>query len=262
MAPSLSRGLRMQPIKPNELTGHVQRLREIFNLRFERKYGDTYQLDYDPHPGPLIDLRLKPNSCTIEVARDRGQLEPCAVLAEIDARRVLCSFFEAWRNGRKKGFQFENASMTFFLEFKTGETLTIKQMFRLEWDNWTLQEKPNKAAYPHWQFDPWLTASDTVRLDNLRSSFAEAEGEIAVFESAERRIREDDRHARSDRPDLGWFTQVHFPAIAPWATTPIESLDDAHHPQPHRCMPDSTTQLERWIDSALRYLKSELETYR
>jgi hypothetical protein len=151
--------------------------------------------------------------------------------------------------------------MTFFLEFEVNNTRTTKQIFRLEWENWTLQAQPNKAAYPHWQFDPWLTASDTAQLERLRSSFVEAQDEIAVFESAESQIQVDYRHSRRDRPDLGWFTRVHFPAIAPWATTRIKSLDDTRHPQPHRCMPDSPTQLEGWIDSALYYLKNEVTTY-
>jgi hypothetical protein len=251
----------MRPIKQHEMKGHVQRLREIFNRRFESRLGATYQLKPDPFLSPVIYLGLDANSCTVSAKSDRGKDEICAVLVTVGKKRILCSVFEAWKTSGKDRFQFDQASLTFFLEFDEGSTRAIRQIFRLEWENWQLRSPSNKAAYPHWQFDTWLTASDATGIERLRKNFIELEETVAVFESAERQIASDDAQRLSDRPDLGWFTRLHFPAIAPWAQSPIRNLDDPNEAHSHRTVPESPEQLEAWIDSALRYLQNEMAEY-
>src|SRR6478672_8972286 len=116
MALTLSCGPHMQPITRHNLGGHVQCLREIFNRRFECRYGDTYQLRNIPDLIPLtVPIVLIPNSCTVEVESDRGQQETCAVLVTIGTKRILCSFLEGWRLTGRKLFEFHAAAMTFFL---------------------------------------------------------------------------------------------------------------------------------------------------
>jgi hypothetical protein len=265
MALGLSRGRRMKPISQHILQGHLQRLREIFGRRFEAGYGGDFLLQPSNVAGPGLLLELQANASTIKVNSDREIREVAAVLSSADQRRVLCSFVEVWRIVRPKNpeYRFQKTGMTFFFGLKTGDEFNDKQIFRFEWDNWEHQEQPNKAAYPHWQFDRWLTASkiDESALATLREAFQTQEEqstdvEPAVFESAQEAIRQ----TRDRRPNLGWFTRLHFPAIAPWATDPIKDLEDTRY-QPHRCIPQSVTELEDWIESSLRYLKNEFETY-
>lgn len=205
----------MQPIDQHELRGHIQRLREIFNRRLEIAHGDNYQLENVPLLGPGIYLTLQRNSCTSDVTNDRGEQVVCGVLASMQTKRILCSFFEGWKLSGKTRVQFDKTWMTFFLEFTERGSLTTKQIFRLEWDNWQIQETKDKAAYPHWQFDQWLTASDMQAIEKLRKDFEipgiEPGETLMPFESAEEQLQID------RRPNLPWFTKLHFPAVANWA---------------------------------------------
>ena len=256
-------GRLMELVREHDLRGHVQRLREIFNRRLEPKHGDTYRLTTIPSFGNSINIGLEKNSCTSEVSGDRAAPEICGVLADTGSRRVLCSFLEGWSRKGKERFQFEKAAFSFFLEFEQDDGLAAKQVFRLEWDNWKVQNSPNSAAYPHWQFDRWLTASDAQQLDQLKNSLATpTQQEVVVFQSAKQQALADGQRARYDRPDLIWFTRLHFPAIAPWATDPIRHSDaDPKRDPSHRSLPRNITELEDWIESALRYLKTELIAY-
>jgi hypothetical protein len=248
----------MDPVTEHELRGHEQRLRQILNRRLQPSHGAQYQLEPIPWLSPTIHIGLQRNACTVDVAGDRARPGICGVLADRGARRMLCSYIEGWKPSRKR-FAFDKAAMTFFLEFRQGELIAAKQMFRLEWDNWQSNPAlPGNAAYPHWQFDRWLTASDAEQLARLRARFAAPEPEAIVFEGAEQQIQAADPQ-EPERPDLAWFTRLHFPAIAPWATDPISA--DAREPVSHRSVPQSLKQLEGWTDSALRYVSSEIEAY-
>jgi hypothetical protein len=246
----------MKPISQHAFRGHIQSLRQIFTRRFEARYGDSFELRANPIHGPGVSLVLQSNSST----NNAEQHEVCATLVTVGQKRILCSFQERWKLIRPKEpeYQFDKAAMAFFLAVPQGNDLVNKQMFRLEWDNWQHQEEPNKAAYPHWQFDRWLTASaaDDRNLVELRKAFEPSESDATIFESAAA------QQAGNilDRPDLGWFTRLHFPSIAPWATDPIKNLDDPRQ-QPHRSVPNSVRELEGWIDSSLQYLRNELKTY-
>ena len=175
--------------------------------------------------------------------------------------------------GRKRApeFKFDTAGLTFFLAIPTdGSTESFKQVFRLEWDNWEDQDPPNKAAYPHWQFDRWLTASiasdgtlEAVR-KSLESDGDEAADESQIFETAEQAIASGESGTKPEsRPDLRWFTRLHFPSNAPWATDPIkeDDIDLEELNQPHRCIPKTPKELEDWIRSSLVYLRNEIGTY-
>lgn len=252
-----------QPLNGHELRGHLQKLRQIFGMRFESKYGENFEPRSIQTAGPGVCFVLQENSSTVNVTNDLHEKEVCAVLATVGQKRFLCSFFESWKMIRPRNpqYRFNQANLKFFLGVGAGREPLQKQIFRLEWDNWQDHDPPNKAAYPHWQFDRWLTASDGDRDDvlELRESFKASDDKPMIFESAEQQGVE--RPIRAERPDLGWFTRIHFPSNAPWAIEPIKSLDDAREPQPHRTIPNCVTELEGWIDSALRYLKNELETY-
>ena len=253
-----------QPIRQRELFGHLQKLRQIFALRFKSTHHDNFEIKSNHSAGPGVYFVLQDNSSTVQVVNDRHANEVCAVLAASSKKRILCSFYEGWQISRPKNpqYQFARAALTFFVAVEQGQQSLKKQLFRLEWDNWLDQDMPNKAAYPHWQFDRWLTASDIsgVELSELRASFENSRSEALIFKSAKQQ-ETSDNGLRVCRPNLGWFTRLHFPSYAPWATHPIQSLDDPKAPQSHRSIPDSVTQIEDWINSALCYLKNELETY-
>lgn len=262
MALALSRGLSMNPISQHVFQGHLQALRNILGRRFKSQHGDNFELTANYIPGPGVSIVLQDNASTFNVVNEGGANRVCAVLATVGQKHILCSFYESWKiiRPRKPEYLFDKAGMAFFLAIPHGKDFVNKQMFRLEWDNWKHQDQPNKAAHPHWQFDRWLTASETgLGLVELRESFKGPEPEAVIFESAAAQAAQ--QFARNfERPDLGWFTRLHFPSIAPWATDPIKNLDDANQ-QPHRSVPNSVTELEGWIKSSLQYLRNELETY-
>jgi hypothetical protein len=127
-----------------------------------------------------------------------------------------------------------------------------KQIFRLEWEDWRRWSTQNCAAHPHWQFDRWLTASTDYNMETIRHSFREEAQGAVSFELVE-------EVSKPFRPDLRWFTRIHFPVIAPWATRQITDLRALE--QPHRARLNSLREIETWTDSALRYIKNELDEY-
>jgi hypothetical protein len=140
------------------------------------------------------------------------------------------------------------------------ETKPAKQIFRLEWDNWEIEDGPNNAAYPHWQFDTWLTASSAEERARLHKqlTIADADTTPLLFESAELQLHASEHSAEPDRPDLSWFTRFHFPSIAPWNDRPIL---DAEETPSHRSLPKTPTELETWVESAMRYIPAEVAAY-
>jgi hypothetical protein len=250
MGPPSIRGRSMRsPIEKSEFDRHLQRLRRIFDRRVEAKHGDNFRMSILPNRGGMTNVTLQKNSSTVDAINDLDRKEVCAVLKSSPKTSILCAYFESWQAAGKERLMFQNASMTFFLTFENRWSSTTKQIFRLEWENWQNQNPPNSAAYPHWQFDRWLTASDTNLLEDLRESLEGAPSEEFVFETAERQVER-------KRPDLGWFTKIHFPSNAPWATNPVPVLDVGV--QSHRSLPSSPKAIEDWLDSALCYLKGEL----
>ena len=248
----------MQPVSQHVLSKHLQSLRQIFGRRLESRHGDQIILKASNVAGPGVSFALQDSASTISVINDRDANEVSGILAAVGENRILCSFYESWRimRPKKPEYRFDKVGMTFFLTVAEGNEFLSKQIFRLEWDNWRHQEPPNQAAYPHWQFDRWLTGSDDRGLVELRESFERPRIDSVVFESAEQAI---ERPMRLGRPDLSWFTRLHFPSIAPWATNPITNLDDTSK-QPHRTVPNSIKELEGWIESSLQYVKNELES--
>ena len=240
------------PIEKSEFASHLQRLRRIFDRRVEAEHGDVFKMSALPNRAGMTNVTLQKNSSTVDAINDLDREEVCAVLISSSKQKILCAYFESWEAAGKERHTFQNASMTFFLNFGVGELSSTKQIFRLEWENWSNQDPPNSAAYPHWQFDRWLTASDTNLLEDLRESLESIQSKEVVFDSAEKQVER-------NRPDLGWFTKIHFPSIAPWATDPVPLLDAGN--QSHRSLPASPKAIEDWLDSALCYLKSELSAY-
>lgn len=271
MALSSTSGLLMKPISQHLFNGHLQSLSRIFGQAFLSRNGGTFILTTH-NIGGNVEVILQSNDNTLPLVNDREASVVCAVLYSGN-RKVCCSFFERWIVvGRKKApeFKFDSAGLTFFLAVPVeGNIDSYKQIFRLEWDNWEDQDPPNKAAYPHWQFDRWLTGSTPeAKLEALRKSLEsggdEATAEPPAFETAEGAIASSALGPKPEtRPNLGWFTRLHFPSIAPWATDPIKDEDiDLEEPdQPHRRIPKSPKQLEDWIRSSLVYLKNEVGTY-
>ncbi|MDZ4057750.1 MAG: hypothetical protein U1D69_12455, partial [Polynucleobacter sp.] len=239
------------PLSQKDFDGHLQKLRQILKNRAVGRQSDVFEFGATVSRGSNIDVHLKRNASTEQAVNDFDHEVTCAVLCIFGSRKILFSYYETWKQVSKTRYQFLQASNKFFLAYDRGEIGERRQIFRLEWENWQLSETPNKAAYPHWQFDRWLTGSDAQTREEIRASFQEQAGEM-VFDTAE-------AQARSERPNLGWFTKVHFPVSAQWAKDKIKSLDDLV--QPHRLMPESADELENWLDSALYYVANEVNVY-
>lgn len=146
------------------------------------------------------------------------------------------------------------------------ETIT-KQIFRLEWldrhldeSDWHLQA--HGAAHPHWQFDQWLTGSDEESLNRIKAEL-KAELKKDSREPRDFTKAELEQTGPTDqiggRPDLKWFTKIHFPAIALWHSSRIKSLNDPILPHAHG--PETTEQIENWTYSSLLYIKDQFQRY-
>jgi len=241
----------MQPIRPNEFTGHLQKLRQIFKRRVRAPSDEVFVFDPVPTRNGIVEVRLVRNASTSTAIDDFDREAVCATLANIDEKRVLCSYGESWNIAREGRYKFRQAAAIFFLAFGSPNDLRTKQIFRLEWENWLLQSERPKAAYPHWQFDRWLTASDAEDNASLRAGF-QASDEKA-FEPGPW------PDTPTVRPNLAWFTRVHFPVSAQWASRPINDLDQAE--LSHQSIPASPQELQGWLDSALCYVENEIKTY-
>jgi hypothetical protein len=240
----------IKSIDLRQLQGHIKKLESIFTERLVGRHGELFRIDILNDRHGTTNLSLQRNSSTKDARSDRATDEVCGVVVDLGKNSILCSFMERWSRFSQKLYQFRQVSLFFFLT--TSEKADVRQLFRLEWEHAAADERVARAAHPHWQFDRWLTASDEDTVQRLRPTFLGQPDTPIVFGS-------ESVPAESGRPNLRWFTKLHFPAIAPWATTPISDLSNLN--QPHSTVPNSTEGIEGWVDSALCYLGNELQTY-
>lgn len=255
MALNFCHGLSMKPIKENEFTGHLNRLREIFKKRAFSPKTEVFTFDFTPVRAGNIYVRLRGNSSTEGASDDDGIETMCAVLHQWEKKNILFSYGETWQPvGTKysQKIEFSSASIQFFVGYEFGAGRLTKQIFRLEWENFKRRDQPNEAAHPHWQFDRWLTETDAQTLASIRSNLQKEQSPERPFESAQ-------SAAAPREPDLSWLKRIHFPSNAQWATNPIRSISMPD--QPHRSIPESVGQLEDWLSSALCYVDNEIKRY-
>jgi hypothetical protein len=229
---------------------HVVRLERIFTRRLFRRYGEQFKVDILLDRHGYADLSLKRNASTTDARSDRATNEVCGHLAHLGNNSIYCSFIERWAGVGIEKYQFRQVGLIFFL--KNSDGTAARQLFRLEWEYESADKNVAHAAHPHWQFDRWLTASDIDSVQSLKSTFVPKPDNVPIAFGTQ-------DTSELARPSLRWFTKLHFPAMAPWATSPILDLDFPS--QPHSTVPNSPEEIESWVDSALYYLSNELTVH-
>lgn len=198
-----------------------------------------------------------------------GTVMPQGAVAELataanDESILYFGYSEEWQpaSGRDR-IEFISSNLRFIIA-------SIDDMpdlhFRLEWagantKDGTVAYPGVGAAHPHWQFDV-----DAGWID--RVSPAAAGGEAETFEidlepTAENVDLDDFESVGQLEPPrisatLASFHRLHLPARTMWHDLLCAMPDVA---TPHQHTPESEQHIDRWVISALRYLRSEYQTY-
>jgi hypothetical protein len=197
-----------------------------------------------------------------------GTVLPEGSVAELapssdDESILYFGYSEEWQPARGRDqIEFVSSNLRFVI---SGVEAMPDLRFRLEWagmknDGGAVEYPGVGAAHPHWQFDVdggWI---DPVPLT------AERAKETIIEIDLERVMEEIDlRDELADAPapkrvsaTLAGFHRLHLPARTMWHELLCIMPDDAT-PQQHT--PASEDEIDRWVISALRYLKHEFALY-
>jgi hypothetical protein len=141
--------------------------------------------------------------------------------------------------------------------------------FRLEWagaktEGGAITYPGVGAAHPHWQFD--LDSGWIGRAPMHVAALGAGQATIEV--DLEPKVEEIDLSAAADvavasppvriSATLAGFHHLHLPARAMWHELQCV-MPELAAPQQHT--PQSDTEIDSWLISALRYLKHEFENY-
>lgn len=164
-----------------------------------------------------------------------------------------------------KSFQFRSANLRFALF--TSEPHAQPLFFRLEWaarlpdSNGIYSFTGKGSAHPHWQFDGDLRAltldsNDAEPGKVVDVALEPTEQDIDLEAAVE--IAPVALIAQGASGVIPWFHRLHLPARAMWADQLCLMPDEAA-PQQHE--PSSSTEVDNWIVSALRYMRHEFRQY-
>lgn len=183
-------------------------------------------------------------------------------------------FSEHWIRERKI-FRFKSSNLKFNVISTDPGALPLS--FRLEWSAREVNGSgkyvfPGKgAAHPHWQFDGELRNPITQFADSSLVDDPQL-GEIVdvvlgdASEVVNVQLGDDTINSASSNlvgaqavvGALPWFHKLHLPARALWSASecvPPELSDAQQH------QPADADELDRWLVSALRYMKHEFQLY-
>ncbi|WP_380789359.1 hypothetical protein [Sphingobium xenophagum] len=194
-----------------------------------------------------------------------GLALPQGVVAELavarnDSSILYFGYNEEWQPARERDqIEFVSSNLRFVI---AGVEDMPDLRFRLEWaglktDAGIVGYPGTGAAHPHWQFDVdagWVDPATPVELAveiDLEPAIEEVDlgdgtGLMAV--AAPRRVS----------ATLAGFHHLHLPARTMWHDL-LCVMPDVATPQQHT--PESHDQIDRWVISALRYLRSEFQAY-
>lgn len=186
--------------------------------------------------------------------------------ASNDESMLYFGYNEEWQPVRARDqIEFVSSNLRFII---AGVEDVPDLGFRLEWsgakiDGGTVSYPGLGAAHPHWHYDVdagWIGRESQAALDAI---------DIAVEVDLEPVVEEIDLSdedgldsalapTRRVSPTLAGFHRLHLPARTMWHELICE-MPNIATPQQHT--PESEEQVDRWLISALRYLKSEFQTY-
>jgi hypothetical protein len=198
-----------------------------------------------------------------QVAPDLGQM--ACTLSQNDRAQVelLIDVTEQWvSEGLRKGLRFKCSNIRFLVHTR-GDGPTLQ--FRLEWVGRELDADGGliytgkEAAHPHWQFDtnPSWTIRSTPADEIVDVSLPQLD-----YEDIELDLENLDANRMVDNvvstDPFKWFHRLHLPARATWHDSLRSIPGDATG---HQHEPQDTEELDRWLLSALRYMRYEFQKY-
>ncbi len=186
-------------------------------------------------------------------------------MATDDASILYFGYNEQWQPaGRRDRIEFASSNLRFVI---SGVEAMPDLRFRLEWagaktEGGVVGYPGQGAAHPHWQFDvddgwldapPWVVhAGDPIEIDLEPAAAAEEidleDGDVISGARPRPRIT----------ATLAGFHHLHLPARTMWHDL-LCVMPDMATPQQHT--PMSEDEIDRWVISALRYLRSEFQAY-
>jgi hypothetical protein len=193
-----------------------------------------------------------------------------------DGAQLQFYFSEHWVRQRTE-FQFRSANLRFAI--KSAVPNADPLFFRLEWaarepDGGVFVFPGKGAAHPHWQFDGELRNSgltamaapathepvDLIQDVDLTSAAQAVDVDLIAVAPNSNLLEPVVDQVRADEPigPLPWFHKLHLPARAMWARE-LCSMPNGAEPQQHE--PSGTKEIDRWVISALRYMRHEFREY-
>lgn len=252
--------VRAQPTIERRMRRLEQKLNEELGFRDQRlRFAMT-----ESRNGPTTwALRNRTNEAS-------GLILPQGIVAELapasnDEAILYFGYNEQWQPalGRDQ-IEFASSNLRFVI---SGVEDMPDLRFRLEWagaktEGGVVGYPGQGAAHPHWQFDVdsgWLNPSQPV---------ADAGEPIEIDLEPEAEAEEIDLEVSdmiavaTPKPritaTLAGFHHLHLPARTMWHEL-LCVMPDVATPQQHT--PTSEDEIDRWVISALRYLRAEFQTY-
>lgn len=238
--------------------------------RFEQKLND--ELGFRDQRLRFTKLAMR-NGPTTWVLRNQtneaaGLVLPQGSVAELapaadDESILYFGYNEEWQpaHGRNQ-IEFTSSNLRFVI---SGVEAMPDLRFRLEWagvktEGGIVGYPGVGAAHPHWQFDV-----DAGWFDPAASEAGDGEAIEIDLEPAAEEIDLDAGELMTAPPaktrisaTLAGFHHLHLPARTMWHDL-LCVMPDMAVPQQHT--PTSEDEIDRWVISALRYLRSEFQAY-
>ncbi len=217
--------------------------------------------------GPTI-WKLRNTNATV-AALPAGSVAELAAAGN-DESILYFGYNEEWQPARgREQLEFVSSNLRFVI---SGVEDMPDLRFRLEWagaktEGGAISYPGIGAAQPHWQLD-----IDAGWIDALHPEHANAAGAtIEVdLEPAVEEVNLDEEAGDGDAsnnpllrpkkisPTLAGFHHLHLPARSMWHEM-LCVMPDLAGPQQHT--PSTEAEIDNWVVSALRYLRSEFRNY-
>lgn len=237
--------------------------------RFEQKLNDELGLRNQQLRFKKTAARSGPTTWALhnQTNEAAGLVLPQDSAAELapatdDESILYFGYNEQWQPARGRNqIEFKSSNLRFVI---SGVEKMPDLRFRLEWagantERGVIGYPGQGAAHPHWQFDV-----DSGWFDSAASAPSDEPIEIDL-ESAAEEVDLDDGAVISAAPaqtgisaTLASFHRLHLPARTTWHDL-LCVMPDMAGPQQHT--PTSEDEIDRWVISALRYLRSEFQAY-
>lgn len=249
--------VRQQQAVENRLRRLEQKLNEELGFRDQRLRFTKRVM----RAGPTTWVLRNEQVSAAGVILPRGAVADLAE-ASNDESILYFGYNEEWQPARARNqIEFVSSNLRFVI---AGVEKMPDLRFRLEWsgtktDGGSVTYPGLGAAHPHWQFDidsGWIDQPpegiDEVEIDlepEVEDINLSDYGSGATVASLPSRLIS---------ATLASFHHLHLPARTMWHDL-MCVMPDVATPQQHT--PENEDQIDRWVISALRYLRSEFKAY-